>query len=86
MADQTTHAACSLLCAPLIEGDGAIHARIRSEYQEMPGMRLTLPQAARLFGLEPVSCERVLHTLVVHGELWTNGREFARPDAGRRSA
>ena len=27
--------------------------RVRAEYQEMPGMRLTVGQAARLFGLAP---------------------------------
>jgi hypothetical protein len=77
---------CSPVCARLIEDDGAVHARIRSEYHEMPGLRLTVPQAARLFGLERTSCERVLNTLVVDGELCTNGREFVRPNAGRRSA
>ena len=86
MPDLTDEPKCSLVCARLIEDDGAVHARIRSEYQEMPGLRVTLPQAARLFGLEPTSCERVLNTLVVDGELWTNGREFVRPNAGRRSA
>jgi hypothetical protein len=70
----------------LIEDEGAVHARVRSEYQEMPGLRLTLPQAARLFGLEPASCRRVLDSLVVGGELWTNGREFARPSSGQRTA
>jgi len=30
----------------------AIDTRIEAEYREMPGMGLTLPQAARLFGLD----------------------------------
>ena len=30
--------------------------RIYSEYLEMPGMRLTRPQAQRLWGLEEQSC------------------------------
>ena len=29
-----------------------LYARIRAEYREMPGLRLTLPQASRLFSLE----------------------------------
>ena len=38
--------------------------RIRSEYSEMPGLRLTLAQACRLWHLERADCERVLRTLV----------------------
>jgi hypothetical protein len=34
------------------------------EYQEMPGLRLTLAQAKRLFGLRKDICVRVLDTLV----------------------
>ena len=60
------------------EHEGALQARIRSEYQEMPGLRLTVSQAARLFGVELASCERVLNALVVDGELSTDGRRFLR--------
>ena len=70
----------------LAQTDSALHTRIRAEYLEMPGMRLTLPQAARLFNLERVLCARVLQTLVSDGTLWTNGREFFRSDVGRRVA
>lgn len=38
--------------------------RIRVEYDEMPGLRLTLAQAKRLFGLREDICVRVLDTLV----------------------
>jgi hypothetical protein len=38
-------------------------ARVRGEYLEMPGLRLTLPQAQRLFGLDPVACATVFETL-----------------------
>jgi hypothetical protein len=38
--------------------------RIRAEYLEMPGLRLTLEQAQRLCGVERALCERVLHMLV----------------------
>lgn len=62
-----------------------IQARVRAEFQEMPGMRLTAPQAARLFNLEPTSCSSVLDALVSDGILWTNGREFLGRDAGRRN-
>lgn len=37
------------------QNDPNVQARIRAEYHEMPGMRLTTAQAARLFNMEPVS-------------------------------
>jgi len=66
--------------------DRTLQARIRAEYEEMPGLCLTLPQAARLFNLEPTHCALVLHTLVTDGALWTNGRQFLRAGVGRRCA
>ena len=38
-------------------------ARVRSEFLEMPGLRLTSRQAARLWGLAGPLCERVLARL-----------------------
>jgi hypothetical protein len=38
--------------------------RVRSEYNEMPGLRLTLGQAARLFGLTHDACHRVMNECV----------------------
>lgn len=38
--------------------------RVRAEYTEMPGMRLTALQAGRLFGLEPFACSLVLGWLI----------------------
>ena len=38
--------------------------RIRGEYLEMPGMRLTLEQAQRLCGVERTLCKTVLDALV----------------------
>jgi hypothetical protein len=70
----------------LAQTDRALHARIRAEYHEMPGMRLTLPQAARLFNLELSHCAHVLNALVTDGALWTNGREFLGGNVGRRFA
>lgn len=37
--------------------------RVRAEYMEMPGLRLTLSQAARLFGLAPDVAVAVLKEL-----------------------
>jgi hypothetical protein len=63
--------------------DRALLARIRAEYDEMPGMRLTVAQAARLFNLDPGRCAHVLHALVSDGALWTNGHVFVGPGVGR---
>jgi hypothetical protein len=37
--------------------------RVLGEYGEMPGLRLTVPQAARLFGITPDFAEAVLEEL-----------------------
>jgi len=37
--------------------------RIRAEYLEMPGLRLTRPQAQRLWGLDAETCLQVLEFL-----------------------
>jgi hypothetical protein len=39
-------------------------SRIRAEYLEMPGLRLTVPQAQRLCGGEGASCQAVMDYLV----------------------
>lgn len=66
--------------------DGDVRARIHAEYREMPGLKLTLAQASRLFNLEPVRCGRALDTLVSVGVLWTDGRAFLRARGERRCA
>ena len=47
-----------------IPGISEIVLRVEGEYREMPGLSLTLPQAARLWGLDCDTCERVLAQLV----------------------
>ena len=44
-------------------------ARVRGEYREMPGLRLTLPQASRLWQVATATCESVLESLVSDGVL-----------------
>ena len=39
--------------------------RIQGEFLEMPGLRLTPEQAARLLGLEQQTCAELLKSLVV---------------------
>jgi hypothetical protein len=48
---------------------GATLARIRGEYLEMPGLRLTLSQTQRLCGVERSLCQLVLDALVDAGFL-----------------
>jgi hypothetical protein len=43
--------------------------RIRGEYMEMPGLKLTVPQAARLWQLDQPSIEQLLNVLVADGVL-----------------
>jgi len=46
--------------------------RIREEFREMPGLRLTPAQATRLWGLEDGACREVIDTLVAADFLrWT---------------
>jgi hypothetical protein len=47
----------------------ALLRRVTVEYDEMPGLRLSLPQAQRLFGLRPDICTRVLNARVAAGLL-----------------
>jgi hypothetical protein len=37
---------------------------VRNEFTEMPGLRLSMPQAMRLWGLDREACERVVDALV----------------------
>ena len=57
--------------APAVcDSDAALegHVRmVRAEYGDMPGLRLTLSQAARLFGLTVKESERVLSLLTDEG-------------------
>ena len=62
-----------------VTDDTQLCRRIHAEFREMPGLRLTLPQAARLFSLEPDRCERVLAALVESGQLASTGTTFTSP-------
>jgi hypothetical protein len=52
----------------------------------MPGLKLTLAQAARFFNLERAECEQILGELVRAGELTTDGRSFQLPGTCARGA
>ncbi len=44
--------------------ESAVVQRVRAEFEEMPGMTLTVPQASRLFGLDEEVCRTVVERLV----------------------
>ena len=58
--------------------NSAVLRRIRAEFAEMPGLKLTVPQASRLFQLEMVRCHQVLTFLVDTGQLVLRGNTFLR--------
>jgi hypothetical protein len=50
----------------------ALSDRVRGEFLEMPGLQLTMPQAARLWGLDIAACSAVVDALVESSFLrWT---------------
>jgi len=55
--------------------------RIRAEFLEMPGLRLTLTQASRLWGLDEGACRQVINVLIGSSFLrWTRAGTIARVD------
>ncbi len=66
---------------PVREGEVSeeVLVRIKTEYLEMPGLRLTLAQARRLWNLDAETCERALTLLVEAGFLLrTPAGQYAR--------
>lgn len=62
--------------------DGLLE-RLRAEYREMPGMRLTAAQVQRLCGIERAICQEVLDQLVAAKFLWVNAHgAYARLPGG----
>lgn len=49
-----------------------LYERVQGEFNEMPGLQLTLSQAARLWGMDHAACQRVIDALVEAAFLrWT---------------
>jgi hypothetical protein len=62
--------------------DAALAERVRGEFREMPGLKLTLAQAGRLWSLDISSCRKVLLELVETGFLSeANDGTFCRTKA-----
>ena len=79
MSRPLAEAPARCLAAPTSE-EHELFARISTEFHEMPGLRLTLPQAARLFSIEPTICQQVLNGLVRDGHLAVDGPAFINVD------
>jgi Fic family protein len=59
--------------------------RIRGEYLEMPGLRLTVKQACRFWSLDEQTCARLLEQLVAAGFLARIGQDgYELSDGTRR--
>lgn len=58
--------------------NSAVLYRIQAEFAEMPGLKLTVPQASRLFQLEAARCQQVLTSMVDTGRLVQRGNTFLR--------
>jgi hypothetical protein len=71
---------------PFTSIDSELLMRIRMEFLEMPGMRLTRSQARRLWNLNQPACDHVLDTLVEQGFLkQAADGAFLRQWSGRRA-
>jgi hypothetical protein len=57
-----------------------LHARIRAEFLEMPGLILRPCQAARLFGVDQALCGAVLAEFVESGFLTLDDSQYRRVD------
>ena len=58
--------------------------RVRGEFLEMPGLRLTEAQARRLWGLDAASCAALLDSLIAARFLFrTRDGAFMRRDAAQ---
>ncbi len=70
-----------MLSQPAQQSSDSMLCRIRSEYGEMPGLKLTMAQAQRLWGLDRESCDGLMAGLVSSGFLArTRDGAFVRRD------
>jgi hypothetical protein len=67
-----THEPCTVMLFRKSEPN-ALLRRVRGEYREMPGMRLTIDQAMRLWNIDRQTCAAVSNTLVASHFLEMDG-------------
>ena len=58
-----THEPCTVLLYKTSREEALLN-RVRGEYREMPGMRLTIDQAMRLWGMDRQTCSDLFASLV----------------------
>lgn len=78
----TFHEPCTITLFSTCAEDVLVR-RVRGEYREMPGLRLTLEQAMKMWTLDRDTCSTVLRSLVAshYLALDANGR-YARAHSG----
>ena len=60
-------------------------ARVKGEYNEMPGLRLTVSQACRLWHVDVSTCEMLFEQLVREGFLYKTASAYiAQPTTRQR--
>lgn len=73
------HERCTIELSTTAKQD-ALLRRVRGEYREMPGMRLTIEQAMRLWNIDRQTCANVFNSLVASHFLEIDGfGRFRRP-------
>jgi hypothetical protein len=69
-----------------MQSDDRLRQRVFGEYMEMPGLRLTVAQACRLWNVDSVTGRQVLNTLVDEQFLRLSGPHYVRAATGRACA
>jgi hypothetical protein len=62
-----------MITSPRAAAPVALLQRVREQYRDMPGLKLTTPQATRLFGVAPSLCATMLGALVMENFLSRTG-------------
>lgn len=76
----TIHNPCTIIHGQTFSEEARVK-RVRGEYRKMPGMRLTIDQAMRLFMLDRHTCSGVLDSLVATHFLWRDSEgRYAKAD------
>ena len=75
-----------LIVRDRIDSFDSLVARVRGEYSEMPGLRLTVSQACRLWHVDISTCEMLFERLVREGFLYKteSSAYIAQPTARKR--
>jgi len=66
-----------------VPSDSRLLQRVHGEYMEMPGLRLTVAQACRLWNVDAATSLDVLNRLVDEQFLRVSGPHYVRAAAGR---